>query len=174
MATGVTMAPAESMAPFTACSLPSPLGALSLTALRPDQLDEINQLEQTSSRHPWSRANIASSLSSSHRGVALCLADTLLAYGFVSIASVEAELLIITVAKEQQGKGLGRLLLTTIIEQLKGRVSEMFLEVRPSNTAALALYESLGFNQVGVRPRYYPGPKGAEDAWVMGLCIDTD
>ena len=47
-----------------------------------------------------------------------------------------------------------------MIEQLKGSAWELFLEVRPSNTAALALYESLGFNQLGLRPRYYPGPKG--------------
>ncbi|HNG59595.1 MAG TPA: ribosomal protein S18-alanine N-acetyltransferase [Cellvibrionaceae bacterium] len=162
------------MAPFTACSLPSPLGPLHFCALGLEHLNEIDQLEQASSPHPWSRANIASSLGSSHRGLALRWEGKLFAYGFVSIASVEAELLIITVAKKRQGQGFGRLLLATIIEQLKGRVSEMFLEVRPSNTAALALYESLGFNQVGVRPRYYPGPRGGEDAWVMGLCLEAE
>ncbi len=162
------------MAPFTSCTLPSPLGPLHFCLLSLEHLDEINQLEQTSSLHPWSRSNIASSLGSSHRGLGLRMGDKLLAYGFVSIASVEAELLIITVAKEQQGRGLGRLLLSTITGQLAGRVSEMFLEVRPSNSAAIALYESLGFNQVGVRPKYYPGPKGAEDAWVMGLYLEAD
>lgn len=159
------------MAPFTPCSLPSALGPLDFCGLSLSDLAAIDQLEQASSAHPWSRSNIASSLSTSHRGLGLRCGEQWLAYAFVSIASVEAELLLITVAKGYQGRGLGRLLLATIIEQLQGRASEMFLEVRPSNTAALALYESLGFNQIGVRPRYYPGPRGAEDALVMGLFL---
>ncbi|MNI99499.1 ribosomal-protein-alanine N-acetyltransferase [compost metagenome] len=45
----------------------------------------------------------------------------------------------------------------------------MFLEVRPSNTPALALYHSEGFNEIGRRPRYYPAAQGREDALVMAI-----
>ena len=49
------------------------------------------------------------------------------------------------------------------------RAERVFLEVRPSNTAAIALYDSAGFNEIGKRPNYYPGPRGREDAIVMAM-----
>ncbi|MEY4590425.1 MAG: ribosomal-protein-alanine acetyltransferase [Pseudomonadota bacterium] len=159
------------MAPFIPTQLTCALGTLRFAALSPEQLDDINTLEHSSSQHPWSRTHLQSSLLNSHRGVGLFFQQQLIAHAFVSLASVEAELLLITVAKKHQGQGLGRLLLSTLIEQLSGHAEEFFLEVRPSNQAAVALYESLGFNQLGVRKGYYPGAKGGEDAWVYGLSI---
>jgi ribosomal-protein-alanine N-acetyltransferase len=49
----------------------------------------------------------------------------------------------------------------------------VFLEVRPSNTPALALYHSEGFNEIGRRPRYYPAAQGREDA-VMAIELVGD
>ena len=52
----------------------------------------------------------------------------------------------------------------------RGRGAErVYLEVRPSNPAAIALYHSEGFNEIGRRPRYYPAKDGREDAIVMAL-----
>jgi len=48
----------------------------------------------------------------------------------------------------------------------------VFLEVRPSNRTALRLYDSLGFNQVGLRRGYYPSDKGREDAIIMARLVD--
>jgi ribosomal-protein-alanine N-acetyltransferase len=45
----------------------------------------------------------------------------------------------------------------------------VFLEVRPSNPNAQTLYESMGFREIGRRPRYYPAHNGREDAIVMAL-----
>jgi ribosomal-protein-alanine N-acetyltransferase len=50
----------------------------------------------------------------------------------------------------------------------------VFLEVRPSNTAAIALYDAEGFNEIGRRPRYYPARNGREDALVMALELLDD
>jgi len=51
----------------------------------------------------------------------------------------------------------------------------VFLEVRPSNTSAVALYHSEGFNEIGRRPRYYPARDGREDALVMAIeLVDDD
>jgi ribosomal-protein-alanine N-acetyltransferase len=47
----------------------------------------------------------------------------------------------------------------------------MFLEVRPSNKAAIGLYESMGFNEFSVRKDYYPAINGREDAVLMGLAL---
>jgi ribosomal-protein-alanine N-acetyltransferase len=49
------------------------------------------------------------------------------------------------------------------------RAERVFLEVRPSNPGAKALYESVGFREIGRRPRYYPARDGREDAIVMAL-----
>ena len=49
------------------------------------------------------------------------------------------------------------------------RAERIFLEVRPSNPPAIALYQSEGFNEVGRRPRYYPAASGREDALVMAM-----
>jgi ribosomal-protein-alanine N-acetyltransferase len=50
--------------------------------------------------------------------------------------------------------------------------ARMFLEVRPSNVAARALYERTGFQPIGRRPRYYPARDGREDAIVMSAELD--
>jgi ribosomal-protein-alanine N-acetyltransferase len=47
----------------------------------------------------------------------------------------------------------------------------MFLEVRPSNISAIALYENMGFCEMAVRRGYYPAPNGREDAILMGLAL---
>ena len=49
------------------------------------------------------------------------------------------------------------------------RLQRLFLEVRPSNPHAIALYESEGFNEIGKRPNYYPAAKGREDGLVMAI-----
>lgn len=163
-------------APFTHCSFPCAIGQLEFIPLDIKNLDEITQLENTSSLHPWSTENFRSSLISNHRCIGLRKTGEpnsapLLAHAFVSLAADQAELLLITVAKAYQGCGIGKLLLTKITEQLTGHAAELFLEVRPSNTAAIGLYESLGFNQIGVRKGYYTGPTGREDGWIFGLSI---
>jgi ribosomal-protein-alanine N-acetyltransferase len=67
-----------------------------------------------------------------------------------------------------RGRGVGKRLLGSLIEraQLAG-MGEAFLEVRPTNTAAIRLYLSLGFEQVGMRRGYYQAPAGREDAAVL-------
>jgi len=92
--------------------------------------------------------------------------------GFVITQVVldEATLFNIAIHPLWQRRGLGRLLLTALIEQLTARnVVTLWLEVRASNLAALALYEEFGFNEVTVRRNYYPSVNGREDAIVMAL-----
>ena len=69
---------------------------------------------------------------------------------------------------QMQNKGYGRRLLAKILECAREHNANCaFLEVRPSNTAAVRLYESEGFNEVGVRRGYYPARHGREDAVVF-------
>ncbi|HEX5339648.1 MAG TPA: ribosomal protein S18-alanine N-acetyltransferase [Gammaproteobacteria bacterium] len=91
-------------------------------------------------------------------------------YGVLSLVVGEAHLLNICIAPEWQGQGYGGQLLEHFMELARERsASQMLLEVRPSNIAALALYRNRGFNEVGVRKSYYPGEKGREDALILAI-----
>lgn len=99
---------------------------------------------------------------------------TIVAYAVMSSGGGEAHLLNLCVHSDSQGKGLGRLLLQDVIQLARSKkipVDTLFLEVRPSNTVALKLYEQTGFNQVGYRNNYYPAVNGREDAVVLALSL---
>ncbi len=91
-------------------------------------------------------------------------------YCITSIGAGESHLLNLCINPEYQGKGLGGAFLDwVILEVQKHKAEVMFLEVRPSNLSAIGLYESRGFNQIGLRPEYYRAGGLREDAIVMAL-----
>lgn len=94
-----------------------------------------------------------------------------LAYCIVSMAAGEAHILNLCVTPEEQGQGIGRKMLEHVIDQARNAVETIFLEVRPSNAVALALYKKLGFVEIGVRKGYYPSLTGREDALMLALGI---
>lgn len=96
------------------------------------------------------------------------LSGVVAGYGIMSLVVGEAHLLNICIAPEWQRQGYGNLLLDHFMELARERgASQMFLEVRLSNAAALALYRNRGFNEVGMRKNYYPGENGREDALIL-------
>lgn len=97
--------------------------------------------------------------------------DGIAAYAIVWFIVDEIHIGNIAVHRGRQGRGIGRWLMDRILAEGRGR-SMVFgtLEVRPSNRAALALYESLGFRRIAVRRRYYRN--NDEDAWVLGIALD--
>lgn len=98
--------------------------------------------------------------------------EQLIGYGILSAGGGEAHILNIAVDPRFQGQGLGRSFLQFLLETARHHGADtVFLEVRPSNRSALYLYESLGFNQVGLRRDYYPSDKGREDAIIMALSV---
>lgn len=94
-------------------------------------------------------------------------------YGILSTAADEAHLLNLCVDPSEQGRGWGGWLLRRLCDLASRlQVRRMFLEVRPSNAAALRLYESHGFVHAGTRRGYYPASAGGrEDAWVFALAL---
>lgn len=101
----------------------------------------------------------------------LCEVDgELVAYSIVSTGSGDAHILNLCVASNKQNKGYGRkMMLQALLSVRKYKVDTVLLEVRPSNKAAIHLYEDLGFNRIGERINYYPSTRGREDAWIF--CI---
>lgn len=97
----------------------------------------------------------------------------LVGYGILSAAAGEAHILNIAIVPHRQGHGLGRTFMHFLLETARHHGADTaFLEVRPSNRSALRLYDSLGFNHVGLRHDYYPSDKGREDAIIMARSLD--
>ncbi len=89
-------------------------------------------------------------------------------HAVMSLAVGEAHILNVCAHPHFQGMGLGRCLLNTLVDHAEGEAAQrMFLEVRASNHAAIQLYRSAGFEEVGVRRGYYPDDDGREDAVVL-------
>src|SRR5574340_8243 len=124
-----------------------------MRAMMRDDVDAVLAIEQAVQRFPWTRGNFADALNSGY----LCRVDEtedvgIRGYAILMPAADEAELLTIGVAQAEQRKGLGRDMLAEMLEAARGmNMRRVFLEVRPSNTAAVALYRSAGFNEIGVR-----------------------
>lgn len=148
--------------------------------LRPMQLEDLDAImaiEPTVYSHPWSRGNFRDALNSGNSAWVMLKDQQIMAYALMLLALDEAQLLNISVAKTSQNQGFGRLMLEHMMTTARhyGAVN-MFLEVRVSNSAAIHLYEQLGFCEMALRRAYYPAdPKlfktGREDAFLMGMAL---
>jgi [ribosomal protein S18]-alanine N-acetyltransferase len=150
-------------------------------------VDAVLAIESVSHPHPWTKGNFADSLAAGHW--AYCIrpdesdsiqgsyldSSILWAYCILYPAVDELHLLNITVTPKLLGLGIG----TRIMQAIEGvaasqNMPRILLEVRPSNHAAVALYNKLGYEQIGLRKGYYPADltSGArEDALVMAKSI---
>jgi ribosomal-protein-alanine N-acetyltransferase len=151
-------------------------GPVSLRALRESDLNAVMAIELRGYPFPWTRGIFIDCLRAGYPGLAMERDGLLVGYGVLSIAADEAHVLNICIDPLAQSRGLGRQLLRAMVQLAADRGAQrVFLEVRPSNTPALALYHSEGFNEIGRRPRYYPAAQGREDAVVMAIeLVDGD
>lgn len=150
------------------------LARLQYQPMQPADLLDVAALEASVYPHPWSLANFEDSLRSGYQAWVLRAPDgELLGYFLVMAVVDEAHLLNVAVAASRQGQGLGRLLLNQSVACARGLGMEsMLLEVRPSNTRALEIYERYGFKHIGRRKGYYPAAnQQREDALVMRFAL---
>lgn len=126
----------------------------------------MHAIEKRVSSFPWTQKNFLDSVNSSHLCVGVKDDVRWCAYAVFSLVAGEAELLILAVDPDYQGKKIATTLLNHMETQLCPVADALFLEVRASNAPAIALYESLGFHHVGERVNYYPSAKGREDALI--------
>lgn len=133
-------------------------------------LPDVAAIEQTSYAFPWSENIFRDCLRVGYTCRALDLAGRIIGYGVMSLGAGEAHVLNVCVQPEYRCLGFGRRLLENLLERAGAAgVHEAFLEVRPSNLAAIRLYQQLGFEQIGIRRGYYQAPDGREDAIVLKL-----
>lgn len=145
-----------------------------IVPMTPQSVDAALRVEQAAYAFPWSRGNFIDSLAAGH--VCQMLSDAhggVLGYFVVLPGYEEMHLLNLTVAPGEQGHGLGRFLLGTIVHLCQSSAArELWLEVRQTNLRAQRIYERFGFQSTAVRKGYYPAPMGQrEDAIVMRLTI---
>ena len=122
--------------------------------------------------YPWSEANFADSLSAGYLCRVLEVDGVPVGYGVMMLVLDEAHLLNLSVIATEQGKGLGRQLLSRLCDEARTHgASQCFLEVRPSNVNAHRLYTAFGFVDIARRRGYYPAAGGREDAIVMRVAL---
>jgi len=145
--------------------------AINLRPMGTQDLPQVISIDRRVYPYPWTESIFRDCL---HVGYCCWVMEEnnkIVAYGVLSIGAVdEAHVLNISVVPESQRCGLGESMLDYLLE-IAGdhNAKSVFLEVRPSNTAALNLYDKKGFNRVGVRTNYYPTKSGREDALIFAL-----
>lgn len=136
--------------------------------MRPEDLPQVAAIEAVSSLNPWSQQAFQAELSASSVSQPLVVEGGREVIAFIIPWLVAGELQIanFAVKPEYRKLGVGRMLLAHVVQLAKDRECvAAFLEVRTSNLAARELYRRLGFEEDGVRPRYYS--PGYEDAILM-------
>jgi [ribosomal protein S18]-alanine N-acetyltransferase len=147
-----------------------PQSLLHYSPMTAADLKYVIDIENSVYNYPWTLGNFRDSIQARHRCLLLNYGEKIIGYAVVMIAADEAHLLNITVAPDWQRQGHGRALLLHLISiAVTEFARSFFLEVRPSNPAGKALYESLGFKTIGLRRNYYPAQLGREDAIVMEM-----
>lgn len=150
---------------------------LSLRKMTCADLPEVLQIEAASYEFPWSKGVFGDCIKAGyHCQVAVSLdTGTLMGYSIMMLAADEGQILNLCVAPKLRRQGVaGRLLSRQLEIARSGQASKIFLEVRPSNSIAVELYESLGFSRLAVRPEYYRAAGGREDALVLVLALSTE
>lgn len=146
--------------------------AAAFRPMRVADLDAVLAVERHIYAHPWTTGNFRDSLHAGYSCWVMECSGFLAGYGVLMMGVSEAHLLNLSIAANWQRRGLGRTLLHHFIRIARGYQAErIFLEVRPSNEAARALYADTGFRELYVRRNYYPGVAGREDAILMGLVL---
>ena len=133
-------------------------------------LEEAYKIELDVNPSPWKYETFLSSFEVGHKGL-ICKKDNLM-IGFIifSPISSEAHILSISVRNEMQSKGIGTMLLKSMLDQCKVmNYKKIFLEVRVSNEKAINFYEKFGFSKDAIRDNYYTD--NSEDALLMSLSI---
>ena len=142
---------------------------LRLRTMTHADLKYVLEIERKNYQFPWEEDIFTDCFKAGYSCWVCEYNDRILGYSLLSIAVGEAHILNISVHPAEQKQGIGRKMLEHLIDFSRGRAETIFLEVRPSNTHAIALYEDVGFNEIGIRKGYYPAVNGREDAIMLAL-----
>ena len=142
--------------------------------MRLRDLGAVVRNERSAYEYPWPDRVFVDCLAAGHECWIARSRGKVIGHAVLSVAAREAHLLNLCIGAAEQRRGHGRALAEHMVARAIGRGAlVMFLEVRPSNAVARGLYTSLGFDEIGLRKRYYPAEDGREDAKVLALRLDA-
>lgn len=142
---------------------------ISVRDLLDDDLDIISDIESRSFSMPWKKEDFKHLIEDNQSVYMVILADKApVGTAGYTYNGFEGYINNVVIEESYRGKGLSKILMEALLK--RGRecgINDYTLEVRVSNTPAVRLYESLGFESAGVRKNFYEKP--VEDAYVMWL-----
>ncbi len=148
---------------------------ISIRDMRADDLAAVSDIERRSYDFPWSHGVFRDCLLAGYQCMVLEHDGEVAGYAILSVAAGEAHILNLCVAPARRSLGYGARLLEELLRRARAAaVREIFLEVRPTNANALALYRKKGFHKVADRPAYYQSADGREDAAVLVKKLTVD
>lgn len=137
-----------------------------------EDIAQVSDIERRSYEFPWSHGVFRDCLLAGYHCIILERNGQVVGYSILSIAAGEAHILNLCVDPNFRQLGYGEKLLDELLlSSSAAEVSEIFLEVRPSNEIAIALYQKKGFRLIARRPAYYQAAEGREDAAVLSKRI---
>lgn len=147
---------------------------LTFEPMQTRQVALIGTMERRNYEFAWSDGIFRDCIKAGYICRTVLLDNDLIGYGIMQIGADEAHILNLCIDKPWQKRGFARLLLDYLTQEARARKANMiFLEVRPSNPRAVALYQQSGFNEIGLRKGYYDARQGREDALVMARSLAT-
>lgn len=145
---------------------------LIMRALTNQDLSAVLAIEDQVYDFPWSEQIFKGCLRAAYSNWALVKDNQVIGYALLSIAVEEAHILNICIDPALQRSGFASTFLKGLfIVAAQQKANNIFLEVRPTNTAAVMLYKKLGFKEVGRRKKYYPAKEGREDGLVLSRAL---
>ena len=137
-----------------------------------DDVNAVMAIEADVHAHPWTAGNFTDSIVAGYHCWVMELDAEVAGYAIITVAAGESHLLNLSIARRLQRQGLGALFTRFLVRLASDYgAGRMFLEVRPSNAPARALYEREGFAEIGRRRGYYPAGGEREDAIVMECAL---
>ncbi|ARP82794.1 bifunctional tRNA (adenosine(37)-N6)-threonylcarbamoyltransferase complex dimerization subunit type 1 TsaB/ribosomal-protein-alanine acetyltransferase RimI [Bordetella genomosp. 8] len=173
-----TLAPDHAAQAAASHPAPPPADALpiEMSPMTEQDLDDMDRIEASVQAFPWTRRNFADALAAGYDSCVLRRAGRMLGFCILMHAPDVSHLLVVAIDKTMHRQGLGSRLIKWCVERARQRgIGGVLLEVRPSNTGAVAFYGHHGFLRVGLRRGYYPAGRGRrEDALVMQKPVTLD
>lgn len=137
-----------------------------------EDIAQVSDIERRSYEFPWGHGVFRDCLLAGYHCTVIVREDTVVGYAILSVAAGEAHILNLCVDPKFRELGYGEQLLGEVLRMAHAaEVREVFLEVRPSNEKAIALYRKKGFRQIANRPAYYQATDGREDAAVLAKTL---
>ncbi len=145
---------------------------MTVADVKPENLDEIQAIEDTCFSMPWPRASLEHQMAANNCVFLTALDGNGSVMGYVGLMFVldEGYISNVAVAPEYRRRGVADALISALIDREEKALAFLTLEVRESNIPAISLYAKHGFITVGKRRNYYDRPK--ENALLMTLFFD--